>query len=488
MAVEGEKKSDILLRKCGITNGQQNFIDKNLYLHYNLYIMYCKGKQKMRIQLSDNFTYKKLFIFTIPSIAMMIFTSIYGVVDGYFVSNYVGKIPFAALNFIMPFLMILGTIGFMFGTGGSALISKLMGEGNKEKANSLFSLFIYIPLIIGVIISVLGIILLPEISTLLGAEGEMLRYSVIYGRIILAALPLFILQVEFQTFFITAEKPQLGLYVTLFSGVTNMVLDFLLVGVFSFGLEGAALATAISQGVGGIVPLVYFMRKNDSLLKLGKTEVDLPAIIKCCTNGSSELLSNISMSLIGMLYNIQLLKYAGENGIAAYGVLMYVNFVFLAAFIGYSIGIAPIVSFNLGSANHKELKNIFRKSMVIIGILSVVMFVSSEFLAKPLSIFFVGYDEPLLELTKRGFLIYSFSFLFAGFAGFGSAFFTALNNGLISAILSVSRTLVFQILAVLLLPLIFGIDGIWISVVIAEFLATILTIIFIIANKKRYHY
>lgn len=442
----------------------------------------------MRIQLSDNFTYKKLFIFTIPSICMMIFTSVYGVVDGYFVSNYAGKTPFAALNLIMPFLMILGTIGFMFGTGGSALISKIMGEGDKEKAHSIFSLLVYLSAALGLVLAVLGIIFLRPVSIILGAEGDLIEQCVIYGRIILYALPLFILQVEFQTFFITAEKPQLGLYVTLLSGVLNMILDYLFVAVFGWGLEGAAWATSLSQSLGGIIPLIYFFSKNDSLLRLTKPIFDLKAIIKTCTNGISELLSNISMSLVGILYNLQLIKYAGENGIAAYGVLMYVNFVFLSSFIGYSIGTAPIISFNYGAKNKRELKNILRKSLVILVLASIIMFISSELLAAPLSNLFVGYDEELLVLTKRGFLLYSFSFLFAGLAGYGSAFFTALNNGLISAVLSVSRTLIFEIAFVFLLPLAFGIDGVWLSVVAAEFFAMVITFLFLIIYKKKYGY
>ena len=338
------------------------------------------------------------------------------------------------------------------------------------------------------VLAVLGIIFLRPVSIILGAEGDLIEQCVIYGRIILYALPLFILLVEFQTFFITAEKPQLGLYVTLLSGVLNMILDYLFVAVFGWGLEGAAWATSLSQSLGGIIPLIYFFSKNDSLLRLTKPIFDLKAIIKTCTNGISELLSNISMSLVGILYNLQLIKYAGENGIAAYGVLMYVNFVFLSSFIGYSIGTAPIISFNYGAKNKRELKNFLRKSLVILVLASIIMFISSELLAAPLSNLFVGYDEELLVLTKRGFLLYSFSFLFAGLAGYGSAFFTALNNGLISAVLSVSRTLIFEIAFVFLLPLAFGIDGVWLSVVAAEFFAMVITFLFLIIYKKKYGY
>ena len=440
------------------------------------------------IKLSDHFSYRRLLRFTLPSIIMMLFTSIYGVVDGLFVSNFAGKTPFAAINFIMPFLMILGTLGFMFGTGGSALVSKTMGEGEREKANQLFSMIVYISIACGIILSVLGILLIRPIAALLGAEGELLENCVLYGRIILITLTAFILQMEFQSFFVAAEKPGLGLVATIAAGVTNMVLDALFIAIFKWGLVGAATATAISQTVGGIVPLIYFFRPNSSLLRLGKTKFDGKALFKTCTNGSSELMSNVSMSLVSMLYNIQLMKYAGEDGVAAYGVLMYVNLVFLAVFIGYAIGTAPVIGYHYGADNHTELKSLLRKSFVIIGAFSICMLALSISLAKPLSTVFVSYDKVLYDMTVRGFYIYSFSFLFAGVAIFGSSFFTALNNGLISALMSFLRTLVFQIAAVMLLPLVWELDGIWISIVVAEFMACVVTLILLALNKKRYQY
>lgn len=442
----------------------------------------------MKIELSDHFTYKKLFRFTFPSIVMMIFTSIYGVVDGLFVSHFAGKAEFTAVNFIMPFLMILGAFGFVFGAGGSALIAKTAGEGDKKRANGLFSLIVYTSIMLGVIIAVVGILTVRPAAELLGAEGVLLDNCVLYGRIILLAMPAFMLQMEFQTFFITAERPTLGLYVTVASGVANMVLDLLLVGVFNLGLVGAALATAISQAVGGFVPLVYFFSKNSSLLRLGRPVLELRPLLQTCANGSSELMSNISMSIVGMLYNVQLLAVAGEDGVAAYGVLMYVTMIFIAIFIGYSIGTAPIVSYHFGAANTVELKSIFKKSLVIIGACSVVMLALGELLARPLSQMFVGYDEGLFNMTVRGFYIYSFSFLFSGVAIWGSGFFTALNNGLVSAIISFLRTLVFQIAAVLILPIFFELDGIWLSIVVAEVMATVVTAFFLIIKRGKYKY
>lgn len=452
------------------------------------YYLSIKKGNNMTIQLSDHFTYKKLFRFTLPSIAMMIFSSIYGIVDGFFVSNFVGETAFAAVNFIMPFIMILGAFGFMFGTGGSALISKTMGEGDYKKANSLFSMIVYISAGVGIVIAVLGVVFIRPVASILGAEGEMLDSCVVYARIILCALPAFMLQMEFQSFFITAEKPQIGLVVTIASGVTNMVLDGLFIAVFNWGVSGAAFATAISQLIGGIIPILYFFCKNSSVLRLSKAEFDGKALLKTCTNGSSELMSNVSMSLVGMLYNVQLLKYAGEWGVSAYGVLMYVSMVFMAAFIGYSIGTAPITSYHYGAENYNELKSLLKKSLVIIATCSIVMVILGEVLAVPLSKIFVGYNPNLLSLTTRAFFIYSFSFLFSGIAIYGSSFFTALNNGPVSAIISFLRTLVFQVAAVLILPMLFEIDGIWLSIIVAELMAAGVTVIFIIAKRKKYHY
>lgn len=444
----------------------------------------------MKIKLSDHFTYKTLLKFTLPSIAMMVFSSIYGVVDGFFVSNFAGKTPFAAVNFIMPFLMILGAVGFMFGAGGSALVSKTLGEGDSEKANKLFSLFIYFTFIIGIFIAVLGILFIRPVTKFLGADGELLDCSVLYGRIILIALPAFMLQMEFQSFFITAEKPNLGLIFTLVSGVANMVLDALFVGAFSWGLVGAAVATGISQIIGGFGPLFYFFRKNSGLLRLTKTHFDGKSLIKACTNGSSELMSNISMSIVSMLYNVQLMQFAGENGVAAYGVIMYVNFIFISAFIGYCIGVAPVIGYHFGAQNKDELKNLRKNSVVIILAFSVAMFLIAEVFALPLSKIFVNYDKSLLNMTVRGFRICSFLFLFAGIAIFGSSFFTALNNGLISAIVSFLRTLVFQVAGVFLIPKIggLGLDGVWLSVVVAEVLAVFVNIAFLVKFQKKYGY
>lgn len=442
----------------------------------------------MKIQLSEHFTYRKLLRFTLPSIVMLVFSSIYGVVDGFFVSNFVGKTAFTAVNFIIPFLMILGAMGFMFGTGGGALIAKTMGEGDDRRANELFSLIVYSSILCGVVLSGVGFLLLRPLAVALGAEGTMLQDCITYGTVLLFAIPAYVLQYEFQCLCVTAEKPNLGLAVTVASGVTNMVLDALFVAVLPFGLPGAAAATAISQCVGGLLPLLYFIRNKDGRLHLGRTHWDAKALLKTCTNGSSELMSNISMSLVSMLYNAQLLYYAGEDGIAAYGVLMYVSMIFQAMFIGYSVGTAPVVSYHYGAGARGELHSLLRKSAVIIAGFAVAMFVGARLLSGPLSRLFVGYDAALLAMTRHAFSIFSFGFLFSGFAIYGSSFFTALNDGLVSAAISFLRTLVFQVLCVLIFPLFWQVNGIWVSLVAAEAMAVCVTVVFLRVKQRVYQY
>lgn len=444
----------------------------------------------MQIKLSDHFTYGRLLRFTFPSIAMMIFTSIYGVVDGFFVSNFAGKTPFAAVNLIMPLLMIVATVGFLFGTGGTAIVSNVLGQGDRERANRYFSLFTYLSLGLGIFFSLLGFVLIRPISRMLGAQGALLENCVVYGRIILLATPFYILQLLFQSFFVTAEKPKLGLAVTVCSGVTNMVLDAVLVTLLPqpHKLAGAAIATSISQAVGSIVPLVYFFRENTSLLRLGPTRYDGGAVARATINGSSEFMSNISMSLVGTLFNLQLMHYAGENGVAAYGVMMYVSMIFSGAFIGYSIGTAPVIGFHYGAQNHAELKSLLRKSLVLLSILGICMTAAAELMAQPLAQFFVGYDPALMQLTVSGFRIFALCFLFMGFAVFASGFFTALSDGLTSALISFLRTLVFEVAAVLILPKLLGIDGIWFSIVAADMLSVVLSFCFLAIKRKKYHY
>lgn len=445
-------------------------------------------KEKNKIQLSDHFTYGRMMRFTLPPIVMMIFTSIYGVVDGFFVSNFVGKSAFTAVNFVMPVIMILGGLGFMFGTGGSALIAKTLGEGDSERANGIFSMLILFSALCGVAIAGIGLAVLRPVVALLGAEGELLENSILYARVVIIGIPALFLQYEFQSLLVTAEKPKLGLWVTVAAGVTNMALDALFVAVFRWGIVGAAVATVLSECIGGLLPVVYFFCKNTSRLRFTKPVFSGRDLLRICTNGSSELMSNIAMSLVSMLYNTQLLRYAGEDGVAAYGVLMYVSMIFVAMFFGFSVGTAPVIGFHFGAQNHGELKSLLRKSLTVISVFSVCMFALALGLAKPLSLLFVGYDETLMEMTLHAFFIFSFSFFFSGFAIYGSSFFTALNDGVTSAMISFLRTLVFQIAAVLIFPLIWKLDGIWISIVAAEAMAVVVSAAFLVAKREKYHY
>lgn len=442
----------------------------------------------MNIQLSDHFTYRRLIRFVIPSVAMMILTSIYGVVDGLFVSNFVGKTPFAAVNLVIPFTMILGAFGFMLGTGGTALVAKTLGEGRQEEANRIFSMLIYFALGLGVLLTIFGIAVLKRIVIKMGADDAMLRHCMIYGRIVLLGIPFYMLQNMFQNFLIAAEKPQLGLIVTIAAGVTNMVLDALFIAVLGWGVAGAAAATALGQCVGGLVPFVYFARKNSSKLSLVKTRLMGGALFHACTNGSSELVSNISMSSVGMLYNAQLMKVAGENGVAAYGVILYVNFIFIAIYLGYAYGSAPIVAFNYGAGKKAELQNVLKKSLKLLLGTGIVLLSIGVLFAGVLSGLFVGYDAQLYAMTVRGLRFYAVSFLLSGFNIFGSSFFTALNNGMVSAAISFLRTVVFEVAAVLILPFFFGLDGVWCAITVAELASILITIGAFSALRRRYQY
>lgn len=442
----------------------------------------------MRIQLSDHFTYKKLLRFVISPILMMICTSLYSIVDGFFVSNYVGKTPFAAVNLIMPVCMALGTIGTMIGTGGSALVSMTLGEGKQKDANRYFSMLVLFAIVMSIFLSIIGFIFARPIAIALGATEELLENCVIYSRILFIALTAFVLQNMFQSFFVTAEKPSLSLKISVLAGVTNVVLDFLFIAVFQWGLAGAAIATGLGQVVGGFIPLIYFARKNDSLLQLVKTRLEGKVLKKTFGNGASEMVTNLSTSLVNILYNFQLMKLAGENGVAAYGIIMYVNFIFMAIFFGYSIGSAPIISYHYGSANHDELKNVFRKSITLMSSTGVLLAILAELLTVPLVTIFASYDAELFAMTCHGFRLYSLAFAIMGINVWGSAFFTALGNGIVSATISFLRTLVFQIVVILILPMLLGIDGIWLAIVVAELLALIFTIGFFGWNRKKYHY
>ena len=442
----------------------------------------------MKIQLSDHFTYGKLFCFTLPSIAMMVFTSIYGVVDGFFVSNFAGKTSFASINLVMPFVMILGGVGFMVGTGGTALVSKILGQRDREQANRVFSMMVWLTLLLGAVLGVLGVVFMEPVAKFLGAEADMMHDCVLYGRIVIAFTASFMLQNVFQSFLIAAEKPKLGLVTTVAAGVTNMVLDAVFVGVLHWGVAGAAVATGLSQCVGGIVPLIYFLRPNDSLLRLGPAKFAWKPIFQAVTNGASELMSNISGSLVAMLYNFQLMRLYGQDGVSAYGVLMYVQFIFVAIYVGYSIGCAPVVGFHYGAQNRDELKNMLKKSSILMSLAGVVLTGCAYFLSSPLAKIFVGYDENLFALTHHAFQVYALTFLLAGMNIFASSFFTALNNGGVSAAISFLRTLVFQCACVLTLPEILGPDGIWWSNFVAEIGAFIISMAFLLGKRKKYGY
>lgn len=442
----------------------------------------------MTVNMSQHFTVAQLLKFTAPSIAMAVFASLYSIVDGVFVSNFAGKTALAAVNFIFPFIMILSSVGLMIGTGGSAIVAKTRGEGDEARANRYFSMLVGFAAAAGVVLAVAGALLTEPVAAWLGAEGQMLADATLYGRLLFLSLPFFMLQYAFQSFFVTAGKPKYGFLVIVAAGVANILLDFLFVGVFGWGLPGAALATNIGELIGGGIPLVYFARKRSTHLYFVRPHLRWPVIGKACANGSSEMVTNIAMSLVGILYNWQLLRFIGEDGVAAYGVIMYTVMIFSAVFMGYSVGTSPLMSFQYGAQNHTEMRSLLWKSLGIIGVASIVMFLLGQWLAAPLSAIFVSYDAALLELTVSAYKLYALCFLFMGFAMYASAFFTALNNGLVSALISFLRTLVFQVAAVIVLPMLFGIDGIWLSVTVGDGLTCLVAATFMIALSGRYGY
>lgn len=444
---------------------------------------------KAKIQLSDHFTYGKLLRFTLPSIVMMVFTSIYSVVDGFFISNFAGKTAFAALNLIWPFLMILGGMGFMIGTGGTALVSRYLGAGQEERARRYFSMLVEFTAVLGLILTAIGLIFMEPIARFLGATEEMIPDCVLYGRIVIAFNVAFMFQNVFQSFLVAAEKPRLGLVATVSAGVTNMVLDALLVGVFRWGLAGAALATGLSQTVGAVIPMVFFLnRENGSALHFSFTPMEAHPLLQACGNGASELMSNISGSIAAMVYNFQLLKFLGEDGVSAYGVIMYVGFIFVAIFVGYSIGSAPIISFHFGAENREELKNMFRKSYLLMAVWGIAMALAAYLLAGPLAKLFVGYDRQLCELTVHAMGLHCLAFLFTGANIFTSSLFTALNDGTVSAAVSFARSMVLQIATVLLLPGLMGPDGLWLAALATDTCALVMDICVLGGNRKKYGY
>lgn len=444
---------------------------------------------KAKIQLSDHFTYGKLLRFTLPPIVMMVFTSIYSVVDGFFISNFAGKTAFAALNLIWPFLMILGGMGFMIGTGGTALVSRYLGAGQEERARRYFSMLVEFTALLGLILTAIGLIFMEPIARFLGATEEMIPDCVLYGRIVIAFNVAFMFQNVFQSFLVAAEKPRLGLVATVSAGVTNMVLDALLVGVFRWGLAGAALATGLSQTVGAVIPMVFFLnRENGSALHFSFTPMEAHPLLQACGNGASELMSNISGSIAAMVYNFQLLKFLGEDGVSAYGVIMYVGFIFVAIFVGYSIGSAPIISFHFGAENREELKNMFRKSYLLMAVWGIAMALAAYLLAGPLAKLFVGYDRQLCELTVHAMRLHCLAFLFTGANIFTSSLFTALNDGTVSAAVSFARSMVLQIATVLLLPGLMGPDGLWLAALATDTCALVINICVLAGNRKKYGY
>lgn len=442
----------------------------------------------MKVELSGHYSVRRLALTSLPAIAMMMITSIYSIVDGFFVSNFAGSTEFAALNLVWPALALVSAIGLMIGTGGSALVSKTIGEGDTGRACSIFTMLIRLCLEAGAVVTVLLFIFMKPVVVALGAEGDMIPLAVTYGRIVVLSMPMFILQMAFQSFYMTAERPELGTRMSIICGCLNIALDAIFIIGFGWGLTGAALGTTIALAAGGAYPLIFFASKrNRTHLRFVKTRgFDWGAILKACTNGMSEYVGNIALNVVSIGYNLQLMKYIGEDGVSAYGIIMYVGFIFAAVFIGYNLCVSQVIAFNYGAGNKAELKSLLFKSLGLIAAAGTVMTAIAEFTAPGLSRIFVGYDEGLCAITRHALRIYMLSFLLCGFNMFCSAWFTALGNGLVSALAAFVRTLVFELATVFILPGIIGIDGIWCSVCVAEVLAAIMAAALIYGFRKRY--
>lgn len=443
----------------------------------------------MKIQLSDHFTYSKLIRFTIPSIVMIIFTSIYTMVDGFFISNYVGKTAFASINLIFPYIQILGGMGTMLGVGGSALVAVTLGTGDTHKARKYFTMMTYLMAIVGVVCTLLGFLFLEPMAHVFGATEAMMDDCLIYGGTCLIFNTVWLMQYGFQSYLVVAEKPKFGLMVTVLAGLTNMILDFLFMAVFHMGVFGAALATGMSQCVGALVPLLWFIsKKNTSHLRFEKTRIEFKPVLRACANGASEMLSSVSGSITGILYNLQLMKYAGEDGVAAYGVVMYAAFIFMGVFMGYSSGSSPIMGYHYGAENKKEMKNIMKKSMILLSCSAVFLTGAAFASAETLASIFVGYDAALKALTTRAFIICSIPFLFMWFNVYASSFFTALNDGAVSAAISFMRALVLPVTSIIVMPLLLGLNGVWFSFTTSELLGIIVSLVFLLGKRKKYGY
>ena len=438
------------------------------------------------IKLSDHFSCAKLLLFAIPTIGMIMISITYDVVDGYFVSNYIGKTAFSAVNIIYPFQLLLSMVGYMFGSGGSALIAAELGDGNQQNARLYFTAIIKAAAAIGVVLAVAGVLLLRPVAVMIGATPEILEYGLPYGRTLFLFLPIMILGYTFQSILITAEKPKLGLYISLGNLFSNALLDWLFVAVFKWGMVGAAVATGIGACLNGLVPLIYFARPNSSPLHFCKGRVQVKPLLKACGNGSSEMVNDMSTSLIFVLYNYQLLRMLGEDGVAAYGVTVFVEGIFAAVFYGLAMQATSIVGYHFGAKNYPELKSLLKNGIILNFISGILMFVLAQVSAPLISRIYVGYDETVYRLSVHAMRMYAFAFLLQGFNEYASAYFTGLNNGLVSGILAFTRTFLIQTVMILVLPLLLGTDGLWLAQAATEVFAAVIAIVFFITRKHEY--
>ncbi len=430
--------------------------------------------------------WSKTLKFAVPSIAMMMFISTYSLVDGAFVSNFVGTDALASINILMPLASLLTGMGFMFATGGSAYVANLLGKGEAERANRSFSEIALVSLLISSALAVFGFAFMDPLVGLMGADETLSAGSAEYGRAYIAFAPFVFLQFVLIQFLIVAERPGMSFALSVAGGLTNLVLDWLFICVFGMGLTGAAIASGIGSAVPSLVCIALFFRGRMSL-RFSSPSRDPSVIVSVCSNGMSEMASELAGGLVVLCYNTVMMRYMGPDGVSAITIVSYAHFLALAAAIGYSNGVAPVMSYDYGKGDRPAMGELFRISMAFIGCLSVVTFAIMEIFASNIAEFFAG-DSSVTDIMVSGAAIYSIGFLFMCVNVYASSLFTSLSNGRVSAAISVIRSVVLLVPLILLLPEAFGIDAIWFALPLTEFLTACVSVAFILRLGGMYGY
>ncbi len=442
----------------------------------------------MNTTISQKFTLTSLLKFALPTTIMMVVLSIYTLVDGVFVSNFVGELAFSAINIIFPFISLIFALGIMAATGGNALVANNLGQGDDEKARENFTLIVIFATGLGLLLMMVGIVFNKEIARLLGATPLIEEYARDYLSTLAPFIPLAIWMGFSQILFVTIGKPTLGLIATLVGGITNIIFDYLFIVVMNMGIKGAALGTGLGYSLPGLFFIYYFLFHRKNSLYFVKPRWRARVLLKTFTNGSSEFVANLATSITTFMFNLIILDLAGEQGVAAIGIILYAQFLLMSAFLGYAQGVAPIFSYAYGARDHLQLKKVFSISIRVIILFSLAIASFSYFASSSIVGIFVERQSQVFSLAKNGFSVFSLSFLFMGVNIFSSSLFTAFSNGKISASISFLRTLVFILGYLLFLPRFLGLPGVWLAIPLAEFTTMFFSISYLTIQRKKYHY